>query len=248
MKVDILDIITPNQQLRSANFALAGSHPSITYLGTPDENGVMDLVYMKDIAGRPWDWLKVGSLWVREILTELKWTQYNTGKLEAPAFGGARRLPRFIDIPSDPLLQDLVTPLVYQFTVGRPETDYIIYDSVDTSGTTPGVPIMVNNVIRQTNSQCRNSIVGPFPSAAVDDLPAGEDWQLWYERDGKPDLHGKIQYGTREVIYCRRGIGRYGWDQFSITNGVVSATPVASSRTTKHLALAAPVSPRQNVF
>lgn len=256
MLIDVLTLITPDPKVLGNNY-LVGSTPSVTYVGLPDANGLQDLVYMKGLSGYPWDWLTVGDDFIYQRLTELTWGDPTTGKL---MFGkGSPRFPRWIDysyqvitsaaVVAPPQVPGLTASLIgttavpssppvpgqWQFLVSRPQTDYVIY----TAGAIPNA--------RSSDGNVRNTFRGPYPGAAVDDLPAGEDWISEYEWGGKL-TNGVLQYGTLERIYHRRGYGRYRWESYTALNGVYPTTPNQSSQTTFIKPLAQLTIPIQKIF
>lgn len=224
MQIDVLTLITPDPAIIKTQ-GLQGSHPSWTYLGPIDTDGLRDLVYIKGAGGYPWDWLTVGQQYIYQLLTENIWSDPSTGKL---MFGlGSPRLPRWIDYsPSQP-------PGVWSFTVQRPQTDYVIYGA----GAVP--------VSRSSDNFVRNSIKGPFTGQAIGQLPAGTDWWLDYEWGGP----GDGTYGTLERIVVRQGWGRYSWASYKWrSDGNYNSTvPTASSQTTMILSQPCPV-PVQKIF
>lgn len=234
MQIDVLTLITPDPSIIKTQ-GLQGSTPSWTYLSDPDANGMQDLVYIKGQnvnpaipGGYPWDWLKVGQDYIYQLLTENKWSDPSTGKL---MFGlGSARLPRVIDYSlSQP-------PGAWSFTIDRPHTDYVIYGP----GALP--------TSRSSDASVKNTIRGPFPGAAIGDLPAGTDWQLDYEWSGKLNTAGQMIYGTLERITVRQGYGRYQWQSFpSDGKGGYATTPTSSSQTTKILLTPCPT-PVQKIF
>jgi hypothetical protein len=167
---------------------------------------------------------------------------------------GSPRFPRWIDYsyPSPILLPaasapaqvpgltaQLVQPLPtlsipgqWQFTVSRPQTDYVIYDS-------GGVPIS-----RSSDNHVRNTFHGPYPGAAIGDLPAGEDWIADYEWGGKD----AVTYNILERVTHRKGYGRYAWASYTWRSDGNYTTPTAASQTTNIVPLTAPVTPIQKVF
>lgn len=286
MLIDVISLITPNAAGLGNNYlqdTSSGGTPSVTYVSKFDSLGFRDLYYMKSLKGYPWDGLKIGPDFVREILTELKWTQPNTGKLNvgtlASAVLGARRFPRWIDytyptsavyqppsVATPPETPGLVASLLgtpvslatpapipgqWQFTIARPETDYVIIDSLDTTAAAFGNILSRNtdDFVRLTfmgpfvDASLSNSIAGSLPSlvgAATGDIPAGEDWILVYEWGGHM-VNGVISYqGVRERVYhrsilmpdgSRRGYGRYSWDTAKWAGssyGVVTASSLSN--------------------
>ena len=277
-KIDVASLITPNASGLGNNYLL-GSTPCVTYVGPPDANGSFPIVQMKGLSGEPWDWLIAHNDYIGELLTELKWSQWNTGKMTAPATGGQPRFPRWISytypsftpsIASAPgevpnLVASLISapnsapitpiPGQWQFTVHRPQTDYFIIDSTDTTSKTYG-----NVISRNTDNYVRDTFMGPFPGAAVGDIPAGEDWLGVYEWAGKL-VNGQVVYnGTKEIKYFRSVLnpdgtrsnwGQYKWESYpwnAATNSY-AATPSSSSFCTKRLPLpATAIVPKQMIF
>lgn len=273
--------------LKSTN---PGGTPCITYVGAPNANGEFHLVYMKSLNGSPWDWLIAGNDYVRELLTENIWSDPTTAKMNASFTGasiGARRFPRWIDytypnVISNPSIvapstiagitaslsgtptpapTPVPVPGSWQFTVQRPESDYIIFGPPGTTG--PGVYGYPTS--RNTDNYVRNTFSGPYPGAAILDskgavvIPAGEDWILTYEWSGQL-VNGVVVYnGTRERLYhrsillpsgARANYGRYAWDtsHWSATLSNYGA-PTASSMQNSIVPLpTTPVVPVQKVF
>lgn len=258
MLIDVLSLITPDANVLGNNY-LSGSTPNVTFVSKPDGNGLQQLVYMKGLAGYPWDWLTVGQDFIYQRLTENVWSDPSTGKL---MFGlGSPRFPRWIDYTPPAVtitppaaaapakvpgltatLESAAPPIpslniagVWQFTVARPQTDYVIYGP-------GGVPVS-----RSSDANVRNTFHGPYAGAPVGDMPAGEDWIADYEWGGKL-VNGVMQYGVLERVTHRKGYGRYQWQSFTATNGVYPATPQASSSTTKIVPLTSSVTPIQKIF
>lgn len=236
MKIDVLTLITPDPSIIQIQ-GLKGSTPSWTYLSDPDANGIQQLVYIKgkDVnpaitGGYPWDWLTVGQDYIRQLATENVWADPSSGKL---CFGqGSPRILRSIDYsPSQPAG-------AWWFSIKSPLTDYVIYGP-------GGVPTG-----RFSNGDVRNTIRGPFAGAVVGDLPAGEDWQLDYERNGNNGV-----YKYLERITCRKGFGRWQWQQmkWSTTQGqyLPDVNPTTNlpflSQTTKIIQQPCP-NPVQRIF
>ncbi len=237
MLIDVVSLITPDHSIIKTQ-GLQGSTPSWTYLSDPDNNGLQQLVYIKGQnvnpaipGGYPWDWLTVGRDFIYQRLTENIWSDPSTGK---ELLGiGCPRLLRYIDYgPNQP-------PGTWSFTVGRPQTDYIIYGPGHGQPSSPyGYPTG-----RSSDALVRNSICGPYPGPAIDDLPAGEDWIT--------------QYNVTERIYhrviwkngVRFSMGRFHWQAFNwLASGDYSAAvPTAQSQTTKLLLTPCPA-PVQLIF
>jgi hypothetical protein len=231
--IDVLALITPDPKVLGNNY-LSGSTPNITYVGSPDANGLRDLVYMKGLTGGPWDWLTVGQDYIYQRMTEYKWSDFSTGKL---MFGkGSPRFPRFIDYSESQPAGS------WQFLVDPPKTDYVIYGP-------GGVPIS-----RSSDNHVRNTFHGPHPGAMILDdkgnvlLPAGQDWVADYEWGGKL-VNGVMQYGILERVFHRQGYGRYGWQSFAWRADGNYTTPTSSSQTAKIVPLPSlPILPIQRVF
>lgn len=232
MLIDVLTLVTPDPAIINKQ-GLQGNTPSWTYLDpTPDANGLRNLVYMKGKnvnpaipGGYPWDWLTVGQDFIYQRLTENVWSDPSTGKLMRGL--GSPRLPRFIDY------SPAQGPGAWAFTVPQSLTRYDIYG--------PGAKATGSS----DDKLVRNTVRGPFSGAAINDLPAGEDWQLDYEWGGQGS---PVIYSTLERITVRRGWGRYSWASYnSDGHGGYLTTPTAQSSTTKIL-LVTPPPPMQKIF
>lgn len=259
MILDILELVVPDPSIRLIQ-GLSGSTPSWTYLSPkPDANGLLDLVYMKgqnvDPAGAgyiagvaagkggfPWDWFKVCADYLRIVGTEYKWSDPTTMKLGRLL--GQRRMPRWVDWSPQQ-----AAPVVAQFTLSPPETNYVIIDSGG-----------MNTALGSSNGDVRCTFRGPYAGAAVGDLPAGEDWFADYERNGN---HATGVYLYKETIahrvvvpdpttWRRFAWGRWQWQQFR-WNGTAYAQDVDAngkpllSQTTTVLKQPCPT-PYQGVF
>ena len=238
MKIDVLSLITPDQSIIKTQ-GLQGSTPSWTYLSNPDANGIQDLVYIKGPGGFPWDWMKVGSDYIYQLMTENVWSDPSTGKL--CRLLGQPRLPRWIDWSPNQ-----VGPAIVQFTIGMPQTNYVIIGPGGMNTGTPG---------GSSDAEVRCTFRGPYPGAAVGDLPAGEDWCEDYERNGAGGVYKYKETITHRVSYVngvRFGWGRRQWQQFKWLNGqyvpdLNAAGQPIQSQTTKLLLQPCPV-PVQKVF
>lgn len=236
--IDVVTLITPDPSIIQTQ-GLQGSTPSWTYLSPPDNNGLQQLVYIKGQnvnsalpGGYPWDWLTVGRDYIYQRLTENIWGDPSSGKVLMGI--GCPRVLRWIDYsPNQPAG-------TWSFTVGRPQTDYIIYGTGKGQPSTPyGYPTG-----RSSDAMVRNSISGPHPGAAIGDLPAGEDWITLYEWGGKV-VNGVTQYNVTERIFhrviwkngTRFGLGRYQWQTFTwqASGDYSNVTPNGQSQTTKLL-------------
>ncbi len=239
MELDVLNIFFPDAL---KGMGLQGSHPSWVYLGQPDANGLRDLVCIKgkDVdplipGGYPWDWMTVGEDYFYQRLTELAWSKPNTGKL---MFGkGSPRFQRYIDYSASQ------PPGTWDFTIGRPQTDYVIFD-VDPKGGKYGVPTS-----RNTDAAVTNSISGPYAAVAVGDLPAGWDWCFNYVRNNGKVLERKTTRTVNQSAIC---YGPWRWQQFKLVNGqwVQDTDPNGKpydSQNTKILNVPCPV-PVQYIF
>lgn len=195
----IIDLINDHIAVPDFSILTGGlqgpDHPSFTYIGEPDSNGMRDLVYMKSKSGFPYDWLRIGEKYAYQLYTENKnWN--NPQMLKAVMGNGARRFPRFIDWSPDQSC-----PGIWGFDVSQPESDYLIFSGGDY--TTGGIS-------KNTNRYCRCSVLGPFPGSTIDDIPEGEEWRLVFQRGGY-QLGGP--FPVTETIFCRRNYGRIGWQQ-----------------------------------
>ncbi len=257
---DVLDLVAPSLSFMASSYLApqtpGATNPNITYLSPRDEEGRQQLVYCKGFVTKsgkilgdpaqataadplvglgPWDWMVATDVWIRQKLTERVWTNLATGKLESMSGDGVRRLPRRISY--DP--SGLAT---FQWTMSRPETDYLIVDP-PTPATGP-YPLITKN----TDAGVRCTFRGPYPGAAINDLPAGEDWIEDYEWSGKPNSAGVMTYGGQEEVLHRRGYGRYQWS-FSPSDGQGGyLKPTSVSTQTKIMPLPPGLKPIQYVF
>lgn len=207
MIIDVMSLFFPDALKGNG---LTGSHPSWVYQGRPDENGVFDLVCIKGnnvnpsiLGGYPWDWMRVGDKYFKQKLTELVWNLPNTGKMKFN--DGDPRFFRYIDYsPNQPFG-------TWGFSIGRPLTDYVIFD-IDPKGGKYGIPTK-----RNTDSIVSNAILGPFPAPATGDLPAGYDWYFEYIRNNGTVKERKT---TRTLNPTDTSYGPYRWTQFKLVNGI----------------------------
>jgi hypothetical protein len=274
MRIDFLnDIMMPSPTLMAGKY-LSGSTPSYVYAFPAAADGSIDVVFSKGInttnnTTYPWDWCRASGPWIRQLLTEKVWTDPSTGKMFFQ--NGARRFPRYLDYTPSTLVvpppvytagsassdipgvavaymaaPDPVMPTVtllpepgsWSFTLAPPETDYLTYE-------TGGVP----DAVRYSNKLCRCTVRGPYlNSAAIGDLPAGEDWFADYERGGAL-VNGVVQYTAKETKQFRRGYGPIAWFEYDAVNGVYPATPTSQSATNKINTLTGPYPiPVQKIF
>jgi len=263
MYTDVLDLVAPSPSFRSTSYLApkvpGATNPNITYVSPYDDDGNLQLVYCKGFVTKsgkilgdptqttssdpviglgPWDWMTVTQEWIRQRMTERIWTNLATGKLECVSGLGIRRLPRRASYSAGSS-----SFFSFSWVMTRPETDYLIFDP-PTNPTISTFPTITKN----TDSIVRCTFSGPYSGAAIDDLPAGEDWREDYEWGGSIIASG-FTFLTKEVVWHRRGYGRYMWQAYAGDGkGGYASSPSSQSQQTIIKSLPPGLMPIQNVF
>lgn len=198
MRLDVLDLITPDANWRKSNGLYMKDHTMYTYLDA------QQLVYIKGEKGYPWDWYTFNGDFINLLLTEKDWSNPKTGKIQYK--DGAPRYPRYIDYSPDQQGQ-----AIKSFSLSQPRTDYLILNADGSCQCS-------------SNGAVICSFYGPIPGSAILDskgntlIPAGVDWVSDYKRSGALERlkHRVDNSGFRW--------GRISWEQYDNSGALTGSS------------------------